>query len=65
MNLYQHAKNQAILSINSGDVADIKIAASRLASAFWSISHEPDFSQIWHLYRNTGIRTKCHYRTNP
>ena len=42
MNLYQHAKNDAVLWICSGD---IKILQSDWLRAFWPISQEKDFSK--------------------
>ena len=46
MNLYQHAKNQTISSICSGEMAEIKITQSDWLRAIWPLSHEPIFSQI-------------------
>ena len=39
-NLYQHAKNQAVSSICSAEMLDLKICQSELLRAFWSISQE-------------------------
>ena len=46
VNLYQHAKNEAVSSICSGELADLKIQQSDWLRAFWPISQEQDFSQI-------------------
>ena len=53
-NLYQHAKNVAVLSICSGQKAILKILQSDWLRTFWLIYQEKDFSQIWDLCRNTG-----------
>ena len=47
INLYQHAKNQAFSSLCSGDIVNLKILQSDWSRAFWPISQEPDFSQVW------------------
>ena len=52
MNLHKYAKNQAISSICSGDMADIKILQSDWLREFWSISQEPGFPHIRELCRN-------------
>ena len=44
MNLYQHAKKQAISLVCSGDMIDQKILQSDLLKTFWPISEEPKFS---------------------
>ena len=46
VNLDQHAKNEAVSSICSGEIVDLKILQSDWLRAFWPISHEQDFSQI-------------------
>ena len=55
MNLYQYAKNQAFLSFFSRDIADLKILEYDWLRAFWRISQQPNFSQIWYLSKNTAI----------
>ena len=52
INLYQHAKNQLISTLCSGDIFDSNILQSDWPRAFWPISQEPDFPQIWDLCRN-------------
>ena len=47
INLYQHAKNQSFLSLRSGDIVNLKILQSDWPKAFWPISQEPDFFQVW------------------
>ena len=64
VNLYQHAKNQVISLICSGDMADLKILQSDWLRTFWLVSQEPEFSQIWDLCRNTASNINFHYRTN-
>ena len=53
-NMYQHAENQAISLICSGDMVDYKILQSDLLRTFWSIFQEQKSSQIWDLCRNTA-----------
>ena len=64
VNLYQHAKNQVISLICSGDMVDQKILQSDQLRTFWPISQEPEFSQIWDLCRNTTNNINFHYRTS-
>ena len=64
MNLYQHAKNQAISLICSGDMVDWKILQFDWLRTFWPISQESEFSQISDLCRNTANNIDFHYRTN-
>ena len=46
MNLYQHAKNEAVSSICPGEILDLIILQSDRLRAFWPLSQEQDFSQI-------------------
>ena len=46
VDLYWHAKNEAVSSICSGEIVDIKILQSVWLTAFWPISREQDFSQL-------------------
>ena len=46
VNLYQHAKNEAVSSICSGEIVDLKILQFDWLRAFWPISQEQDFFQI-------------------
>ena len=64
MNLQQYAKNQAFSSFYSRDIVDLKILQSDWSIAFWPISQEPDFSQVWDLCKNTANITKFLYRPN-
>ena len=43
MNLYQHAKNEAVSSIGSAQIIDLKILQSDWLRAFWPIPQEQDF----------------------
>ena len=45
MNLYQHAKNEAVSSPSSGEIYDLKILESYWLRAFWPISQKQDFSK--------------------
>ena len=49
INFNQYAKNQALSSFCSRDLVDLKILQSDWPKAFWSISQQPDFSQIYDL----------------
>ena len=64
VNLYQHAQNQAISLIGSGDMVDYKILQSDWLRTFWPISQEQKLSQIWDLSRNTASNISFNYRTN-
>ena len=63
VNLYQHAKNQAISLSCSGDMFDWKILQFDWLKTFWPISHELKFSQIWNLCRNTENNINFHCGT--
>ena len=63
MNFYRHVENQTISSLCSGDVVDSKILESDWLRAFSHISQEPNFSQIWELYKNRANKVNFHYRT--
>ena len=43
VNLYQQAKNEAVSSICSGEIVDLKILQSDWLRAFWPISQEKFF----------------------
>ena len=43
---------------------DLKILQSNWLRAFWPISWEMAFSQIWDLCRNTANNISFHYKTN-
>ena len=64
MNLHQYAKNQAFSSFCSRDIVSLKILQSDWLRAFWPISQEPDFSQVWDLCKNTANIIKFLYRPN-
>ena len=64
MNLYQHAKNQAFSPFSPRDTVDLKILQSDWSQAFWPISQEPDFSQVWDLCKNTAVNINFLYRPN-
>ena len=53
-NLCEHAKNEALSSIFSREMLNLKISQSEWLGAFWPISQEKYFSQIEDLYRNTA-----------
>ena len=58
-NLYQHTKNEAVLSICSGEKTDLKFLESNWLRTFWPISQEQDFPQIYDFCRYTrNNRTK-------
>ena len=64
VNLYEHAKNEAVSSICSGEIVDLKILQSDWLRAFWPISQEQDFSQILDLCSNTANNINFQYRLN-
>ena len=64
MNLYQHAKNQAFLSFCSRDIVNLKILQSNRPRAFWPITQEPDYIQIWDLCKNIENNINFRYRPN-
>ena len=64
MYLHQYAKNQTFLSICSRDIVNLKILQPDWLRAFWPISQELDFSQVWALYKNTANIIKFLYRPN-
>ena len=61
VNLYQHAKNQAI---SPRTLSYLKILQSDLLMTFWPISQEPDFSRVWSLCRNIANNINFRYSTN-
>ena len=62
MNLHQQAKSQAFSSLSSSDVVDLKILQSDWPRAFWYISQELDFSQVWDLCKNTANNINFPYK---
>ena len=46
VNLYQHAKHEAVLSICSAEIVDLKVLRSDWLKTFWPLSQEQNFSQI-------------------
>ena len=64
MNFYLLAKNDAVLSICFGEKVHLKILQSDWLTAFWPLSQEQDFSQIYDLCMNTANNKNFHYRTN-
>ena len=60
VNFYQHAKNEAVSSIFSREILDLKILQSEWLRAFWAISQEQYFSQTEDLRSNIDF----HYRMN-
>ena len=64
MNLYQYAKNQTFSLFCSRDIVNLKTLQSDWSRAFWPISREPEFSQVWDLCKNTANTIKFLYRPN-
>ena len=64
INLYQYAKNQAISSIYSGVIVNLKILQSDWLGAFWPICQERDYFQTWNLFRNIASNTNFYWGTN-
>ena len=49
VNLYQYAKNEAVSSISSREIVDLKVLQSDWLQTFWPISQEQ-----WELCKNTA-----------
>ena len=64
VNLYQHAKNEAVSLICNGEIIDLKILKSDGLKAFWSISLEQDFSRMPDLGKSIANNINFDYRTN-
>ena len=64
MNLYQYPKNQAFSSFCSRDIVNLKLLQADWSRAFWPISQDPDFSQVWDLCKNAANIIKIFYRPN-
>ena len=64
MNLHPYAKTQTFSSFCSRDIVNLRILQSDWSRAFWPISQEPQFSQVWDLYKNTANIIKFLYRPN-
>ena len=64
MNLHQHAKNQTFSSFCSSNIVNLKIKPSDWSRAFWPISQDTDFSQVWDLCKNTANILNFLYRPN-
>ena len=62
MNLHEYAKNQAFSSFSSRDMVNLKILSSDWSRAFWSISQEPDISQVFlaHFPKDFPGNSDCH-----
>ena len=45
-------------------MVDLKILESVWLRAFWAISQEQEFSNVWDLCRNAGNNINSHYRPN-
>ena len=52
MNMYQHAKNQALLLFCSRDIVNLKTLQSR---TFWPISQKLDFSKVLNTKNNINF----------
>ena len=64
MNLHQYAKNQAFSSFCSRNTVNLKILQSDWLRAFWLISQEAEFPQVWDLCKNTANIIKFLDRPN-
>ena len=62
MNLYQHSKNEAILSICSGEIVDLKILKSDWSILAYILG--TIFSPVYHLCSNIANNIYFHYRMN-
>ena len=64
VNLYQHAKNEAVSLISSGRIIDLKILQSDWLRAFWPISQEKVFQKSRISAETQQNTENFHYRTN-
>ena len=64
LNLHQYRKTQVFLSFCSRDIVNLKILQFDWWRAFWPISQEPEFSQVWFLSKNTANIMKIFCRPN-
>ena len=55
-------KNKAFSSFCSRDIVNLKILQFDWLRAFWPISKESDFSQVWDLCKNTANIIKFLYK---
>ena len=55
VNMYQHAEDEAVSSICSGEIVDFKIVQSDWLRAFWPLSQEQDFSRYRSCARTQQI----------
>ena len=46
-------------------IVNLKILQSDWLRAFWPLSQEPEFSQVWDFCKNTTNIVKFLYRPNP
>ena len=56
-------KNQAISSIHSKQIDDLKLLQSDWPTSFWPKSQKPDFSQRWDLFRKKSKLNKFSLKT--
>ena len=64
VNLYRHAKNEAVSLIYSGEMVVLEILQSDWLGEFWSIYQEQDFPKTYDLCRNTANNMNFRYRTS-
>ena len=64
MSLYKHAKNEAVSSISSEEIIDLKILQSDWLRAFWPISQEKVFQKSRISAETQQNTENFHYRTN-
>ena len=58
-------KNQSFLSLRSGVyIVNLKILQSDWPKAFWPISQEPDFFQVWDQSKNRANNMNFLYKPN-
>ena len=65
ISIYQHAKKYAFSLFFSRDIVDLDIVdIVDWLRAFWPISEESDFSQIWDLCKKTENNINFCYRSD-
>ena len=55
VNMYQHAEDETVSSICSGEIVDFKIVQSDWLRAFWPLSQEQNFSRYRSCARTQQI----------
>ena len=63
--VYLHAKNKLHHSLHSWDITFQRILQFDWLTAFWPITWEPEFCQIWNRWWNINNNISFHFRLFP